>query len=171
MDAARRARRFATVAGSTLAGLAVAAACTAPPVACTDIGAPNGIGVTVVAGLAPEVTGLTLTVCRGDRCQKVPVELSPGSVTVGETCSGPAPDDVCSASSAPDGTAAGFAPLEDLAEGSVMVSARYQRAGRAVRAAPVTVPARGVYPNGPDCGPAGFQAAVRLTASGLEVAR
>ena len=152
-------------------GLLVVSACTAPPVSCTDIGASGGIGVTVVASLAPEVTGLTLTVCRAGRCADAPVELSPGSVTVGETCSGTGPDDVCSASSAPDGTTVGFALVADLAEESVVVSARYQRARRPVSTAPVTLAARGVYPNGPDCGPAGYQSAIRVTESGLEAVR
>jgi len=155
----------------TCVALVGASACTAPSVGCTDIGAANGVGVTVVASLASEVTGLTLTVCRAGDCREAPVELSHGSVTVGETCSGNAPDDVCSASSAPDGTSVGFAPVADLAEESVAVSARYQRARRSVSTARVTLPARGVYPNGPDCGPAGYQAAVRLTESGLEIAR
>ena len=154
-----------------IAALLVMSACATPSVACTDIGAANGIGVTVVAPLASEVTGLTLTVCRADRCQEVAADLSPGSVTVGETCSGTAPDDVCSASATPDGTAVGFGLVADLAEGPVMVSARYQRSRRSVSTAPLTVTARGVYPNGPDCGAAGYQAAVRLTASGLEIAR
>jgi len=161
----RRTRRLGMITG-----LLVVSACTTPSVACTDIGAANGIGVTVVKPLASEVTDLTLTVCRADRCQEIPVELRPGSVTVSETCSGAAPDDVCSASAAPDGTAVGFAPVDDLAEESVAVSARYQRSRRSVSTAPITLSARGVYPNGPDCGPAGYQGTVRLTAPGLEIA-
>jgi hypothetical protein len=155
----------------SLAVLMVLSSCTAPPLACTDIGAANGIGVTVVAELAPEIEGLTLTICRAGGCQEAPVELSAGSVTVGETCTGSAPDDVCSASSAPDGTTVGFVPVEDLAEESVAVTARYRRSGRSVSEGPVELTARGVYPNGPDCGPGGYQAAVRLSASGLEIAR
>lgn len=166
MSGPRRLRRLGIIGLLT-----IASACTTPPVGCTDIGAPNGISVTVVAALAPEVADLTLTVCRASRCQEVPVELFPGSITVGETCSGNAPDDTCSASSAPDGTATGFGAVADLAEESVVVTARYQVAGRSVRAAPVTVTTRGAYPNGPNCGPAGYQGAVRLTASGLEVTR
>ena len=101
-----------------LAGLSVLPACTSPGIACTDIGAASGIGVTVVSAIAPDVQTLALKICRGQACRVVPVDLAPGSVTVGETCSGPGPDDVCSASASPDGSKVGFRPCRRPGRGS-----------------------------------------------------
>ena len=77
-------------------GAVLSVGCTAAgvsPQACTEIGSPAGVSVTVV----------------------------PGSTTVGETCDSADPDASCSASSSPDGTMVGFVDVPSLAIGDVRI--------------------------------------------------
>ena len=131
------------------------------------IAALSGVSVTVDRSLAPEVAALRLTVCSADNCVTRPVELAPGSDTVGGGCTGPDPDDSCSASATPNGSKVGFLEVTELAAGPVRISATASVSGRAKRYPEVTVTAATVYPNGPNCGGSGTQAAVTLGVDGL----
>ena len=63
--------------------------CSAPALACTEIGAPSGVSVTVLAPYAAEVDALGLTICwTGADCVDGAVDLMPGSDTVDQGCSG-----------------------------------------------------------------------------------
>ncbi len=152
-------------------GAALSVGCTATgvsPRVCTEIGSPAGVSVTVVReAVAPALT-LTLRICQAD-CVEQPVELLPGSTTVGATCASADPDATCSASSSPDGTMHGFVDVPALTVGEVRISGEL-RAGATrtrTRLEEVTVTAEATYPNGRDCPAGGPQASIRVTGAGL----
>lgn len=157
--------------GWPVVGLIVAAltyGCTPSPVACTEIGSPAGISVVVdraVAAAGP-TPSLTLQICQAD-CVQRPVELQPGSVTVGQTCAPDDPDGSCSASASPDGTLEGFADVGSLTAGEVRVSGELRTGSGVTRLAEVTVTAADTHPNGPSCPVGGPQAIVHVTPAGL----
>ena len=150
-------------------GAVLSVGCTATgvsPRACTEIGSPAGVSVTVVPdAVLPSMT-LTLRICQAE-CVEQPVELLPGSTTVGETCDSDDPDASCSASSSPDGTMVGFVDVPALTIGDVRIRGEREPARAALGFAEVTVAAAATYPNGRDCPAGGPQAAIRVTRSGL----
>jgi hypothetical protein len=148
------------------ASLLVVAACSPPEVACTEIGAPPGVGVTVLAPYAAQVEAVRLEVCWGP-CTEDTVELSPGSDTVDQGCNGSDPDDTCSATAMPNGTLVGFLPVPGLPAGEVRVSGTATVDGRPVELAEVTRTAATTYPNGPQCGPGGNQLAITIDQDGI----
>jgi hypothetical protein len=149
------------------AALLLAVGCSPMEVACTEIGAPPGVGVTVEKTIAADVDALQLTVCWDGNCHDHDVELSPGSDMVDQGCDGNDPDSACSATAVPNGTKVGFAEVPGLPSGTVMISATVRRSGREVRLPEIEVEAAPTYPNGPQCGPEGTQAQVVVGASGL----
>ena len=150
-------------------GAALAVGCTATgvsPHACTEIGSPAGVSVTVVReAVAPAMT-LTLRICQAD-CVEQPVDLAPGSTTVGATCDSADPDAGCSASSSPDGTMSGFVDVPALTVGDVRLRGELRAGSHSTELAEVTVAAKATYPNGRDCPAGGPQASIRVTPSGL----
>jgi hypothetical protein len=152
---------------AALAGCVTGCAATDPPVrACTEIGSPPGVSVTVERAAVTQGLRLTLRICQGDCLERV-VDLQPGSVTVGETCSSDDPDGSCSASASPDGTMVGFVDVAALRQGAVQVSGELQTPATTTGLDEVTTTAAATYPNGPDCPAGGPQAAVRVTPTGL----
>ena len=140
----------------------------APPVrACTEIGSPAGVSVTVERELASERPELRLRICQSE-CISRDVRLNPGSTTVGETCTSDDSDGSCSASASPDGSLVGFVDVSTLTVGDVRVSGRLRTDSASRELAEVTVIAAATYPNGRDCPAGGPQAAVRVTPSGLQ---
>ena len=141
--------------------------CSAPTEACTEIGSVSGVSVTVLAPYAARVDGVRLQVCWAGQCQDRDVELSPGSDTIDQGCSGPDPDDICSATAVPNGTLVGFAELPGLPAGPISVAATLTVDGRGVPVAEVTRTAETTYPNGPQCGAGGNQAAIEIDHTGI----
>ena len=138
-----------------------------PPVrACTEIGSPAGLSVTVVREVAIDRPQLTLRICQSE-CHSRDVRLEAGSTTVGETCQSDDPDGSCSASTSPDGSLVGFVDVASLTVGEVRVSGQLRTVSASRELDEVTVSATATYPNGQDCPAGGPQAAVRVTASGL----
>ena len=147
----------------------LAVGCTATgvsPHACTEIGSPAGVSVTVERDAVVPGLELTLRICQ-DACVERRVDLVPGSITVGETCSPDDPDGSCSASSSPDGTMVGFVDLATLTAGDGTDPRRAAGGRDRTQLAEVTATAEATYPNGRDCPAGGPQAAVRVTSSGL----
>lgn len=142
--------------------------CSAAPLprACTEIGSPAGVTVTVERDVATAGVGLVLRLCQ-ETCVEQPIDLRPGSVTVGETCSSDEPDGSCSASSSPDGTLVGFVDLPQLIAGPVRVSGSLTTPGGRTALAELTVVAEPTRPNGADCPAGGPQASVHVTDDGL----
>jgi hypothetical protein len=152
---------------ATAASLLVLAACGPPEVACTEIGSPSGVAVTVLAPYAERVDGVRLEVCWSGPCTEDAVELAPGSDTVDQGCSGSDPDDTCSATAVPNETLVGFLPVSGLPAGEVTVRGTVAVAGRAVTLTEVTRSAETTYPNGPQCGPGGNQLAITIDQAGI----
>ncbi|EWC61686.1 hypothetical protein UO65_3044 [Actinokineospora spheciospongiae] len=125
--------------------------------ACTLIGGRTGIGVVVDPGAPVLDTPALLTLCADGRCRDVPVPLEPATGTGASGCSG----GVCSAQVAPTGGQVGFAEVDGLSEQPLEVT--LTAGDREFR---TTVTPAAVYPNGPDCGAAGVQGRVGLTAAG-----
>lgn len=136
------------------------------PRACTEIGSPAGLSVTVDRDEVVSGLRLRLRICQ-NTCVEQPIDLRPGAVTVGETCSSAEPDGSCSASSAPDGTLVGFVDLPQLIAGPVRVSGSLTTPDGRTALAELTVAADPTRPNGPDCPAGGPQTSVRVTADGL----
>ncbi len=136
------------------------------PHACTEIGSPAGVSVTIDRELAESGPDLTLRICQ-DACVEQRVELMPGSVTAGQTCSPDTPDGSCSASSSPDGTLVGFVDVPALAVGDVRIRGSLRVDSGTTRFEEVAVTAEATYPNGRDCPAGGPQASIRVTGAGL----
>lgn len=139
--------------------------------ACTEIGAVPGVSVIVERAVVERVTAtdqltLSLRICQTD-CVEQPVELHPGSVSVGEDCPSDDPDGSCSASSSPDGTLIGFADVATLTAGPVQIGGTLEAGSGTTKLAQVTVTAETTYPNGRDCPGEAPQASVRVTPAGL----
>jgi hypothetical protein len=149
------------------ASLLVLAACSPPEPGCPEIGSPSGVAVTVLAPYAAQVQGLRLEVCWSGRCTEETVELSPGSDTVDQGCSGSDADDTCSATAVPNGTLVGFLPVAQLPTGEVTVRGTVTAGGRTVPLTRVTRNAGTTFPNGPRCGPGGNQLAVTIDRAGI----
>jgi hypothetical protein len=91
--------------------LLLVAGCSPTEVACTEIGAPTGVAVTVEKAIATQIEAVLLTVCWDGNCSDHDVELSPGNDTIDQGCDGTDPDSVCSATAVPNGTKVGFAEV------------------------------------------------------------
>ena len=156
----------ARVVGVAIA-LLVLTGCTGPELACTMIAAPSGVGVTVAKDIAAEVTAVRLTVCHDGDCSDHTVELTPGSTSVDQGCSGTDPDSACSATAVPDGTKVGFADIAGLPTGPITISATITRSGKRTALKGIDATSQTVYPNGPLCGGEGTQARVTISAAGL----
>jgi hypothetical protein len=141
--------------------------CRTPEVACTEIGSASGVAVTVLAPYAEQVDPVRLEVCWSGPCTEDTVELSPGSDTVDQGCSGPDPDDTCSATAVPNGTLVGFLSVPELPADEVTVRGTVIVDGQPVELAEVTRTAETTYPNGPRCGPGGNQLAVTVDRAGI----
>ena len=150
------------------AALLLLTGCSAPAVACTEIGAPSGISVTVLAPYAAEVDALSLTVCwTGADCVDGAVELAPGSDTVDQGCSGSAPDDACSATAVANGTLVGFLDVAELPARSVTIEGSVTVDGEQRSLAEITKIAETTFPNGSSCPAGGNQLSLQLDAGGL----
>ena len=142
--------------------------CSPPALACTEIGAPSGVSVTVLAPYAAEVDALSLTICwTGADCVDGAVDLMPGSDTVDQGCSGTDPDDTCSATAVPNDTLVGFLDVAGLPAGPLTIEGTVTASGKQRRLAEISRTAETTFPNGPQCGPGGNQLSVQLDANGL----
>jgi hypothetical protein len=141
--------------------------CSTPTLACTEIGSVSGVSVTVLAPYAAKVDGVRLEVCWAGQCQERDVELAPGNDPVDQGCSGPDPEDVCSATAVPNGSKVGFVELTGLPAGPMTVAATLTVNGRRVPVAEVTRTAETTYPNGPQCPAGGNQAAIQIDHTGI----
>ncbi|MBK1784976.1 hypothetical protein [Prauserella cavernicola] len=140
----------------------------AGPGACTAIGAPAGISVTVAPGsVAGEATAATLETCWAQSCRSSRVMLHPTTEAVDTGCTGDRPEDVCSAEVRETGEKDGFADVPGLPEQQVRVTLTITGAdgGELTRQTLDLTPGP-VYPNGKDCGVAGPQAQLDVAADG-----
>jgi len=158
------------LAKAALAAAAAAAlmACAAGTPACTEIAARSGVGITVAADLAPEITGVHLIVCWSGKCVEDSVVLTPGTVPVEQDCATPvSPDAACAATLEPDGTLTGFLDIPDLPAAELEITALASTAGSGRLERTTTAPAELVFPNGPGCGGEAPQVSVTLDRNGL----
>jgi hypothetical protein len=147
-------------------GLLICGACEGSEVACTDIGAPSGVNVTVDRQIATDLHSLTLTICSEGDCLDHLADLAPGADSVDQGCDGSGPDAACSATAVPNGSMIGFVPAE-LPAGKITIETTVVRNGRQRTFGPVEVDARTTYPNGPMCPAGGNQATITLGPDGL----
>ncbi|MEU4518787.1 hypothetical protein AB0F52_08705 [Amycolatopsis sp. NPDC024027] len=131
---------------------AVAAGCTGPEVACTAIGVPVGISLSI-----PSPNGIskaTLEACWRGQCVTRDVVLSPETSAGTTTCTGTGPDSSCGTSMVPTGGLHGFADLPGLPAEPVKVTVRFDDGKpHTIEVTPAFVEA-----NGPGCGKDGPQA-------------
>lgn len=165
MNYARRRRRYVTLA----AVLLFVSGCGSPAgngiPACTEIGAPDGVSVTVAAERSSTVRRIDLQVCWEAACDNPDLVLRDGSTTTDQGCNA---DGLCSASSRPNGTLVGFALVPNLPAGKVEISAAItDSSGRAKILQPISARASTVYPNGEQCPGQGQQLGLTLDNSGL----
>lgn len=165
MNCIRRRHRYVALA----AVLLFASGCGQPAgngmQVCTEIGAVDGVSVTVAAERASTVQSIDLKVCWDAGCAAPDLVLREGSTTTDQGCDS---DGLCSASSSPDGTLVGFAMVPDLPEGQVEISAAVtDRSGETRTLEPISARAETVYPNGQQCPGQGEQLGLTLDNSGL----
>ena len=79
-------------------------------------------------------------------------------------CSGPDPDDTCSATAVPNNTLVGFA---ELPAGPITVAAMLTVDGRRVTVAKAARTAETTYPNGLQCGAGGNHAKIEIDRTGI----
>jgi hypothetical protein len=153
--------------GLVAACLGLLAGCSPLEVAaCTEIGAPSGLNVTVDREIAEQVRSVMLTVCHAGDCQDHPVELIPGSDSVDQGCTGRGPDAACSATAVPNGSKLGFVQVA-LPPAKLKISALVIRTGKPQKLGPIEVGAKATYPNGPNCPAGGNQTKITIGPEGL----
>lgn len=102
---------------------ALLAACSPGQGGCPAIAAVPAVSLTVVRGYVPQLESLHMKACQDGTCTEGPLDLMPGSVSIGDECNPDAgPDSVCSATASPDGTLIGSLMLERLTESPVDVT-------------------------------------------------
>lgn len=131
---------------------------------CTAIGTQVGVGVQIKGPLAARASSASMEVCWDGGCEEARVELQPTRRTVTETCAG----DTCSATSVPDGGKHAFGDVPGLPERPVRVRlALLDAGGEPVLERAIDVTPRLRYPNGPDCGGGGPNAALTVEGDGV----
>ncbi|WP_199191586.1 hypothetical protein [Amycolatopsis sp. CA-126428] len=131
---------------------AAAAGCTGPEVACTEIGVPVGISLSI-----PSPNGIsraTLEACWRGQCVTSEVGLHPETSAGATTCTGTGPDGSCGTSMIPTGGLHGFAIIPGLPAEPVRVTVRFDDG----KPHTIEVTPSFAEPNGPACGKAGPQA-------------
>ncbi|PXY31308.1 hypothetical protein [Prauserella muralis] len=137
-------------------------------VACTEIGAPAGIGVDVAPReQGPQAEAATVEACWGGSCETVRTDLRPSTTAGPTSCTGEGPDAVCSAGVRETGGRNGFADIAGLPEQPVELTLTVTAAdGTELARRTLTVTPAPVYPNGRGCPPQGPQAQLTVTADG-----
>ena len=118
--------------------LATLTACTVPGKACTELGASNGVNVTVQG--ADRTQDLVVEACVDGDC-------ATGTLFAGGT----------------DGAFVDLPAVDSTSPVDVRVTVRSQGGDVVVRSTTVRTTPRTVQPNGPDCDPTAFQAAVTVS--------
>lgn len=146
----------------------LASACSPEQAGCPAIAAVPGVSLTVVRDYVPQVQSLHMKACQDGACTEGPLELMPGSVSIGDDCNPDAgPDSVCSATASPDGTMLGTLMLERLTETPVDVTVTGMGTdGAALPARTHTIMPIVSTPYGEQCGKF-ISAAVNLDDDGL----
>nr|WP_055505805.1 hypothetical protein [Nonomuraea pusilla] len=136
---------------AALAGAALLSGCR-QDLACTAIGTPVGVALTVEPPIAARARTADLSVCWDDSCRTPPMDLLPATRAGAQTCAG----DSCSVPVEPTGGKHGFAAVEGLPKRPVRVRLVLRdAASRPVLDRTVQVTPRGRFPNGPECGEGG----------------
>jgi hypothetical protein len=169
--------RKAGVLLAALSASALLSGCETFEVACPAIAQAPGVSLTVTAGYANAVQGLSMKACQDGACVAGKLELVPGTTSVDQGCSpaveapggyGYGPDRVCSATSKPDGTKRGILHLPALTQSpmDVTVSGTLSN-GRPLPARTLRFTPDGNYPFGEQCGRF-ITASVVLDGNGLK---
>ncbi|MEV4160436.1 hypothetical protein [Nonomuraea dietziae] len=135
----------------------------APEKVCTLIGAPAGVSLTIAPPLAARVSEAELTACWGGSCTTARPLLSPADRVTTQTCDA----DSCGAALTRTGGKRGFGDVAGLPKAPVEVRVQLKGAdGGTALDRTLTVTPRGSFPNGPDCGEGGPQAAITVSGDG-----
>lgn len=140
----------------------------AEPRACTLIGTPVGVGVTVEPPLAARVAAAEVEVCWDGSCRRPRLALHPATRAGEQTCAG----ESCSARMEPTGGVTGFADVAGLPKRPVRVRLILRDSlGTKVSDTAIEVTPQGRFPNGPDCGEGGPNAMVVVDRHGTARSR
>ncbi|WP_051479030.1 hypothetical protein [Arthrobacter sp. H5] len=131
--------------------------------ACTEMGALHGFSLTIAKEMTPDITDPVLEVC-DSTCRTLPIELTEGSDTVEQGCTGDNPEDSCSAISVPNGTLVASINDPTLTTAEVTLTLTNGSTEYTLTATPEMV-----YPNGQDCPAAGPQLSLLLAQDRLSV--
>ncbi|WP_410607246.1 hypothetical protein [Amycolatopsis sp. lyj-109] len=131
---------------------AVTAGCAGPERACTAIGVPVGISLSVPGSIG--ISKATLEACWRGQCVTREVGLYPETSAGATTCTGSGLDSWCGTSMVPTGGFHGFADIPGLPAEPVKVTVRFDDGKpHTIEVTPTTS-----EPNGPGCGVGGPQA-------------
>lgn len=145
----------------TGAAMLALAGCAAETPQCTAIGSPAGLSLEIAAPLATTATQVDMQVCWDGECYSPAIELLPSLTSEPQDCTGPEPDDSCSAKQVPAGGKHGFAEMPELPAAEVEVAVTlHDSAGTQVFHDMTIVMPEPTYPNGPQCAADGVQAAL-----------
>lgn len=152
-------------AGVLLAAFSTSAllsGCATFEVACPSIAQAPGVSLTVAAGYASAVQGLSMKACQDGACKAGKLDLVPGTISVDQGCSpaveapggyGYGQDSVCSATSKPDGTKRGILHLPALSETPMAVTVSGTMSnGKPLPVRTLRFTPDGNYPFGEQCG-------------------
>ena len=141
------------------AAMLVLAGCTAETPQCKEVGSPTGLSIEIAAPLATTATQVDMQVCWDGECHSPAIELLPSSTSEPQGCTGPGPDDSCTAKQVPTGAKHGFADMPELPATEVEVAVTlHNNAGTQVFHDVTVVIPEPTYPNGPQCAAGGVQA-------------
>ena len=131
---------------------AAAAGCAGPELACTAIGVPVGISLSIPAPNG--ISKAALEACWRGQCVTRDVGLYPETSGGATTCTGTGPDSSCGTSMVPTGGLHGFADIPGLPAEPVKVTVRFDDGNpHTLEVTPALREA-----NGPGCGKDGPQA-------------
>jgi hypothetical protein len=141
-----------------------------PP--CTLIDARQGIGLDIKAPDAAKADAAALRICWNGTCRDEQLTLNDTSKSVPQGCTGDRPDDVCGASSSPDGGKYGFADMTDLPKTPVQVTVTLRDAkGERLLRQKIDVTPHVSSPNGKACGAGAPQAGLVVSGGKVTVRR
>ncbi|MBE1558570.1 hypothetical protein [Nonomuraea africana] len=130
---------------------------------CTLVGTPVGVSLAIDSPLAARVSAAELTACWNGSCTTARPPLHVADQVAMQTCDA----NGCRARLAPTDGKRGFGEVAGLPKAAVKVRVKLTGAnGDTVLDESLTVTPQGRFPNGPDCGEGGPQAALRVSGEG-----
>lgn len=160
-------RKPTGILGLAILGLALAGCDGGEMLACTEIGSPAGIAVSVTGTDTQQAARVAVKACWDGDCQTKTADLFESTEAGPEQCKGTAPDATCSVTMIPTGDKNGFVELPTLPEVAVELEVSVLDGnGVALVQGAATLTPELTFPNGPKCPAGGVQGTVTIDSAG-----